>query len=473
MSFIDNDAKSQVALSCYLNDPKITLFKEVFGNHMTHFNGFQKNIKYDDSDEIRYVIANENGYVFRNIVVEFELMDNNKMDKIDVYLDNNEYKINLLSICIEDLLCLMKYNIPQVYDNIMSIHSKSGKMILPIGNLIFNNKIITINTLHKFEIIHTSKCNIHKPSLKYEYYQITELESRRLNVVSIYVNGYNIEKYKLNEEGKCNINFKNCKLPIINIMIKSNDSCIESVQLQSNNVVHHVHDANELSTYNNFLNSTAFDPENEKMLYFVNFDTFGTFGYPSGKFFGTEEKNLIIYGKKDAEITVIMRFFTELQISKDVLNIMNLWKLFPNCDNYDPLTIVGENKYIEGYWFEEDSYKGKHYPFPKSTDIKVNDGFLQKLKNIMDKCKCNQCDGLGFDESGSDCEHCQESNYKYTKYLGFSSCRICNEHNGIAEYTIIDNGIEFTFPSGILHYYEDHNVQPSTKFYDFVMKLKI
>ena len=65
---------------------------------------------------------------------------------------------------------------------------------------------------------------------------------------------------------------------------------------------------------------------------------------------------------------------------------------------------------------------------------------------------------------------------KYTKvegiiYRGFSNCRICKKINGAAEYSIAKDGIKYIYPSGIIHYYKDHNVKPSDEFYNLIINL--
>lgn len=85
----------------------------------------------------------------------------------------------------------------------------------------------------------------------------------------------------------------------------------------------------------------------------------------------------------------------------------------------------------------------------------MNSEFLEKLKNIMLRENSKYC-----------------YNLELIQYCRFSKCRICEKNNGSAEYVITNNeGIKFKFPEGLLHYYETHNVQPSEKFYEFIMKL--
>ena len=52
-----------------------------------------------------------------------------------------------------------------------------------------------------------------------------------------------------------------------------------------------------------------------------------------------------------------------------------------------------------------------------------------------------------------------------TQYLGGSYCRICEQYNGSAEYEFVG----FVWPSGYMHYLEDHNVACDPVFAAFLM----
>jgi hypothetical protein len=95
---------------------------------------------------------------------------------------------------------------------------------------------------------------------------------------------------------------------------------------------------------------------------------------------------------------------------------------------------------IEGYWYSS------HTPqFPKPVP---NDqpwaGQAEFLKALSKK------------ETGS---------YHHIS-KGFSLCRVCERINGSVEY---ESG-EWSWPSGLRHYVEDHNVKPSDDFIAWVMK---
>lgn len=116
--------------------------------------------------------------------------------------------------------------------------------------------------------------------------------------------------------------------------------------------------------------------------------------------------------------------------------------------NYYPLTKVSNDTFIEGYWHNRqlDNSGNPIYPFPLATETKVDPQFLTKLQHVIMK----------------------KASVDY--YFGYSRCRLCdNDRNGNSEYNINNGTLTFQFPSGLLHYYIDHNVQPSDEFYEFVM----
>ncbi len=107
------------------------------------------------------------------------------------------------------------------------------------------------------------------------------------------------------------------------------------------------------------------------------------------------------------------------------------------------LTQLNETTYIEGYWFNY-HYEDKMYPMPKGLDVSVDQQFINKMKEVT---------------RGARTEH----------YLGWSDCRICKVPNGSREYILKKDGITFRYPEGLLHYLEEHNVYPSSIFYEFIM----
>jgi hypothetical protein len=94
---------------------------------------------------------------------------------------------------------------------------------------------------------------------------------------------------------------------------------------------------------------------------------------------------------------------------------------------------------IEGYWYS------RHTPqFPKPVpNDQPWEGQAEFLKALSKK------------EVGGP-QH---------RFKGFSLCRICECINGSTEY---ESG-EWSWPSGLRHYVEVHNVKPSDEFIEWVL----
>lgn len=86
-----------------------------------------------------------------------------------------------------------------------------------------------------------------------------------------------------------------------------------------------------------------------------------------------------------------------------------------------------------------------HYPFPKS-ETKGDTDFIAKFDDLLKSDKIIE-----------------------KNFLGSSKCRLCDKNNGSKEFTLKYEGIDFIFPEGLRHYYEDHNVHPSKEFRNAVM----
>jgi len=94
-----------------------------------------------------------------------------------------------------------------------------------------------------------------------------------------------------------------------------------------------------------------------------------------------------------------------------------------------------------GYWRPPD-----HYPDPRefvdtTWDLEVRDVVIDHLRH------------------GTPFRH----------MMGLSPCRICGEHNGSGEQT---DGV-FGWPSGLVHYLEEHDVRLPAEFVDHVLELSV
>lgn len=111
-----------------------------------------------------------------------------------------------------------------------------------------------------------------------------------------------------------------------------------------------------------------------------------------------------------------------------------------------PLTKVSDTEFIEGYWQEYNECgccNKLKYPYPVNSGICVDPVFLQNLEHIKKYCKVDY-------------------------YFGASFCRLCETAVGGSEYSFKSDGKTYRFPEGIVHYYSQHNVQPSDEFMEAV-----
>jgi len=53
----------------------------------------------------------------------------------------------------------------------------------------------------------------------------------------------------------------------------------------------------------------------------------------------------------------------------------------------------------------------------------------------------------------------------YEGWMGWSSCRFCEQENGS---TCLTDGV-YVFPEGFAHYIEEHNVKPDQEFIDHII----
>jgi len=138
------------------------------------------------------------------------------------------------------------------------------------------------------------------------------------------------------------------------------------------------------------------------------------------------------------------KYRSYLKHSKDVTDVITEIK---EKTNTYPLTHNNDELYYEGYWYDGSKFN-KKYPIPILTEEKNSDDFVDKLKLYMKNTEPHQ------------------------QYFGSSYCRICDACNGGSEYKIDTDDMSIVFPSGLLHYYEMHNVKPSTEFYNVIVALK-
>jgi hypothetical protein len=120
--------------------------------------------------------------------------------------------------------------------------------------------------------------------------------------------------------------------------------------------------------------------------------------------------------------------------------------------NFYPLTRRPGGALAEGFWYSKSG--AKEMPYPRATDTKVDKDFLDKLKRTIDLLKKDMIGELAVVDE-------------------LSYCRLCLKENGFFEFAIEKDGQRFIFLEGIVHYYEEHNVQPSAEFKELIMGLAL
>lgn len=137
------------------------------------------------------------------------------------------------------------------------------------------------------------------------------------------------------------------------------------------------------------------------------------------------------------------------EMSEKVLHYKNKIDNYSNLDKKEKFNIFEQmlNLHVfwpdplrqEGFWCEKEEKNNlfKEYPYPKENQMKKEDlaDFLNKLDKVEKKSPT-------------------------FRYMGYSTCRICEQRNGTQTYyTDL-----FAWPEGYKHYIKDHGVQPSAAF---------
>lgn len=102
---------------------------------------------------------------------------------------------------------------------------------------------------------------------------------------------------------------------------------------------------------------------------------------------------------------------------------------------------------FEGYWWSE---REPQYPKP----VEVKEPFPDKEKVVA-----------AFKDLEKELYRHKKGNCVY--YKGFSTCRCCKMLNGSMEFSYKN----WTWPEGLLHYVEVHNIRPSDDFVREVLKV--
>lgn len=131
-----------------------------------------------------------------------------------------------------------------------------------------------------------------------------------------------------------------------------------------------------------------------------------------------------------------------------------------------------------GYWYnEEDCDKDFPMPVPRdpTDDFKKTDYSAQHVErdSLEDHIRFTYL--LQAVESLLMVEYfaANRNTPFVAEYRGRSTCRLCRESNGSLEFAMVDpnDGVEYHWPEGYLHYLKTHYVQPDPDFKNFIESL--
>jgi hypothetical protein len=431
-SFVDDDMQNAVSYAKhYINtEPSQTIFKKVLNKYTTHYNHFTTTILPKKHDGIYTFIFDDNvlsmSNTFRNIclLAPCNILQIKKVQFINYDDKKQNIPFDFSGEDIETILTLDK----TLYE--LCVFDK--ETVIPISKLLVENECIFHVKHSSFKITieylptHVYDVN---PQLVMDSYNLTKTEATR---IFHGCHEYTIKDYKIislkNDESKLVLRYKN---QISAIIIVSDQKLELNAKLDQMQFIRGDSKFIPLSSTPNILSCSNY--------YLVtDSSTDSCKGY-----YICNPKTLTIDMKLNKKCKVIIQFFSHMTQSFNKLSL----DFYEPKSNY-PLTKIDENNFIEGYWFSDDLYSDNiNYPFPISEKNKnVSEDFLTKLHYL-----CNTLGNIKKD------------------YQGGSQCRLCNEHCGGSEYKIKKNDITFTFPNGIFHYYECHNVMPSNEFLQFIM----
>lgn len=127
-------------------------------------------------------------------------------------------------------------------------------------------------------------------------------------------------------------------------------------------------------------------------------------------------------------------------------------------------------KFTEGFWDETNKPTDKG--FNKTDEGKKFVIKMQEIYKIFNKYHSDHCVWMQYSTL---------IKYGYKKpnlfkkgYMGHAHCRVCNiKNNGSEDFLIELDGVEWIIPEGYLHYLENHGIEPSKEFQEFINSLDL
>lgn len=159
-------------------------------------------------------------------------------------------------------------------------------------------------------------------------------------------------------------------------------------------------------------------------------------------------KNYVLYDDLPEKYKYLMEIQKKIKENK-ISEIQMLKINMPKEYSY-PLTITDDGNY-EGFWYNLDEENTK-YPIPIPGSDKICEEFLIKFKKVTEYLKkTNNC----------------------TNYLGTSPCRLNNSSvPGSCTFYFNSNETKYSYPEGLVYYYEKFNVEPSSEFKNAIMNFE-
>jgi hypothetical protein len=447
---LDDDDKNNCAQE-FIGNPQVTLFTRVV-RRPTHYRKFPMELrKISNGFTIDHKEYNEINAI-TNLIIVFTTDNYQTFDEAMSFVTHVTVTIGNTSLFDVDgagLLTILKLY-PELYAKSLGLY-KHGKIIIPLQYFLMQDvPLVLCRFDENFSVTFVSKYNA---DCFCNGYKLTDTEYNRFkeNDSETY-----IWQYLLTEKTQCDSIILDSPICISELIVKPIDQTEYTIRLN---------DIPLLSTRHPLMEyDTSLIKEENTYYYLSQICTHTRVEDPFGGFIIGQESTKLVISPKCPQMRLIIRFRSHLRDFGTKVSLSHLTHaLKPNYDHFYPLTKIREGHYVEGYWYagtdaevslvvdgQKLTCDMREYqlPFPKQTETAVNEKFLQKLLEVQTAPSCKKED-----------------------YFGFSGCRLCHKANGGTEYSVTNNGQTFTFPSGLIHYYEEHNVQPSKEFYDFIMAL--
>lgn len=441
MNLID-DEQSLFPLKVYSENPTRTLFKKVYSDRFTHHNRWLETIDFGASKDIYLCnLADKNIHIYKNMCLILTYNNCPSLKSAFQHITHivvkfNDYEVlNMSGNIIYEIL-----RTDSSLDKINRVFIQTSQLIIPIHKIIIDDTYVPnyVNTNIKFQILNDRCLSKTVLGLECVYLSSSEYDRFMHVPVELMSKRYHYEDHKIDD--KSNI-YIPVLLPIKTIILMTDNNANIKANIEfrrfNNSVYNYFCDNIDLESNSYYLNTIV-----DKATEFV----------PTGAYIPNNKNNHInVITDKSTNITILYCCRDYLKLSETSIQFGGVLKIRQHNGNYYPLTKISDSKFIEGYWFPtnpSDKDFDIGYPKPICQTKTVDINFINKFKLLNKKA-----------ESKS--------------YFGSSNCRICNRVNGSNEFISKNDSIEFTYPEGLFHYYEDHNVHPSDEFYNFVMDYPI